>query len=517
MPLNPSDFRDLVAVVYARVSQDKNKNLSVPAQIEWAEQQCGRFEWPIAKVIADTDIGATRHSLKERQGYRELPEHLVPGRGEPRRVLVTRSSSRANRKLGDFAILRDLCAEHGTYWFSGGQLYDLDNPQDRRILAAEAVENEFGPEQSRFDSMQQLSRNFAEGKPHSREAFGYRIVYNRGVAVAREIDEAKASVVREMVARALAAESLHSIARWLTDSRIPVPTADMAMPCRRCSVTSGRKVLEAVDRRECGCDQGWRTEWKHTTVRKVLLSPTIAGLRAHKSPTTGEVTTTAAVWEPIIPIEDHHRLLAMAQDPKRRNASRGNAPRWLLSGILRCGKCEQRRLRSKMAGPDRPRNYVCESYCVSRNAELVDDLVQETVLRKLEDPALLEALRRTDAESESLSAEAKRLRDAYEKWIAEALDAELSPLEIKGYKDRKLPAVRAAETRANAAMPMPHVVAVAGPNAREVWHDEAQTPLPMKRDIIRSLLAITINPAGKKHEFGGSAGVETIDIQPLVA
>ncbi|MET7767523.1 recombinase family protein [Nocardia sp. NPDC005366] len=518
MPLNPNDFRDqLVAVIYARVSQDKSKGLSVPAQIEWAKELCERFGWAVLVVITDTDIGATRHSLKQRSGYLQLPAHLVPKPGEPRRVLITRSSSRANRKLGEHAMLRDLCAEHETLWFSGGQLYDLDNPQDRRILATEAVENEFAPEQSRFDSMQQLARNFAEGKPHGREAYGYTIIYRRGAAVGREIDPAEAPIVREMISRAMALESVRSIARWLKNSGISVPTADMAMPCRACSVTEGRKVLQAVDRRECPCPKDWLTDWTPTTVRKVLTSPTIAGLRSHKDAKTGEVFTTAATWEPIISVEEHHQVLGLISAPGRNPNARGTAPRWLLSGIPLCGKCERGRLSSHSGGTRRDRTYCCENHCVARDAELVDDVVTETVLRKLEDPQLLTALSRSTEQAKALTAKAEQMRKAYDKWIAEAIDAELSPLEIKAYKDAKKPAVEEAEAQAKAALPMPHVIAAAGPNAREIWADDERTPLETRRDIIRSLLSITIHPAGKKRGFGGRPGVETIDIQPLVA
>ncbi|MFI9408503.1 recombinase family protein [Nocardia gamkensis] len=515
MPLNPKDFPDLVAVIYGRVSQDKKKGLSVPEQVRWGREQCERFTWQVAKVITDTDISATRHAVKSRPGYQELPNHLVRRAGAPRRVLVTRSSSRANRQLLDFAVLRELCAEHGTYWYSGGQLYDMDNPQDRRILAQEAVENEYGPEQSRFDSMQQLARNFAEGKPHGKEAFGYRIVYERGQAVGRIPDPEKVPLVREMAARALGLESTGSIARWLTGRKVLVPSVDMALPCRACSRTQGRRVLEAVDRRYCPCDKSWMTRWDHTTVRNVLRSPTIAGLRGHRDKTTGVVETVPATWEPIITVEEHQRLLALFADPGRYLNHRGTAPRWLMSGIPRCGRCDAKL--QHHSGSRRRRTYRCPRFCVDRDAALIDDLVEETVLRRLEDPQLLAALARSDEDAAAAAEEAATLRAAYDKWVTEAIEADLSPLEIKQYKDRKLPAIKAAEARAQAAMPMPHVVAVAGPDARAKWDDSEQTPLQAKRDIIRSLLAVTVHPAGKKRGFGGRPGVETIDIQPLVA
>ncbi|MGW4768656.1 recombinase family protein [Nocardia sp. NPDC004278] len=519
MPLNPKDFPDLAPWIYGRNSQDKNKGLSVPQQVKWGRGECARFDWEDPRVTTDTDIGATRHTVKQRPGYKDLVAGLAEPAPEGKRwVLVTRSSSRANRQLLDFALLREMCAKLGVFWYSGGQLYDMNNPQDRRILAQEAVDNEYQPEQNRFDSMQQLKQNFLDGKPHGKEAFGYRIVYQRGKAVARVPDEATAPLVREMARRALELESAASIARWLTAQAVPVPSAGMGLPCRVCSVTEGRKVLEAVDRRYCPCDKAWMTRWDHVAVRNVLTSATIAGLRAHTDKATGRTETVAAVWEPIITAEDHDRLVAIYTDPARSAHNRGSAPRWLLSGIPRCGKCDGGKIRSRSGGSAaKARVYECERFCVARNAALVDDLVEETVLRRLEDPELLAALERSDEEAAAAAAEAKKLRAAYDKWVAEAIEAELSPAEIKQYKDRKLPAIKAAEARAQAAMPMPHVVAIAGPDARAKWDDDELTPLQAKRDIIRSLLSITIHPAGKRRGFGGAPGVETIDIQRLVA
>ncbi|WP_169814321.1 recombinase family protein [Nocardia mexicana] len=513
------------ATLYGRNSQDKKKGLSVPQQLRWGRDECGRFGWTVGRVISDPDIGATRHTVKQRPGYKELVAELsTPTRSGKPRVLVTRSSSRASRQLLDFAILRELCAKLHVYWYSGGQLYDLDNPTDRRILAQEAVDNEYQPEQNRFDSMQQLERNFLDGKPHGKEAFGYEIVYKRGKAVDRIPSPQKGPIVREMARLALQSRSSKTVARWLTSERVPIPSADMGLPCRRCSKTEGRRVLKAVDRRTCLCDKAWMTEWDHVMVRGVLTCHTIAGLRAHKDKATGTVTTTPATWEPLISLEDFDELQAMFSDPKRLAiGQQGSAPKWLLSGIPGCGKCggsvkSRSGGRRDRAGHLRPRNYECENQCVCRRAEPLDDLIEETVLRKLEDPGLLVALSRSDADAAAAQAEAKALRDTYDKWVAEAIAAELSPLEIKQYKDRKLPAIKDAEARAQAAIPMPHVVAAAGPDARAKWHDDQVTPLEAKRRIIRSLLSITIHPTGgKRTGYGTPASPELIDVAPLVA
>lgn len=522
MPLNPQDFPDLEAWIYGRNSQDKNKGLSVPQQVKWGRTECDRFSWTVAQTITDTDIGATRHAVKERPGYLELTQGLrQPAASGKRRVLVTRSSSRANRQLLDFAVLREMCASLGVLWYSGGQLYDMDNPQDRKILAQEAVENEFGPEQNRFDSMQQLRTNFLEGKAHGKEAYGYELVYKRGQVVDRVPCPVRAPIVREMVRRVLDdKESLSSVARWLTASGVLVPGVDMGYPCRSCSTFNGRRVIKKVDRRRCACPKDWRTTWDHVMVRQVLTSETIAGLRAHRVPSTeyadGYVETVPATWEPLITVEDHTRLLADLSESGRRTTP-GSEVRWLLTGIAQCWKCLGP-MAGKPANSRRKAIYLCrDNQCTSRNAELVEDVVIETVLRRLEDPELLQSLARTDEDASAALQEAETLRKQYADWLKDAVAADLSPFEIKAYKSQKEPAIKAAEARAQAAMPLPHVIAAAGPDARTKWEDDEITPLKAKRDIIDSLLTITVLAAsGRVTTFGGTAGVESIDIQRRV-
>jgi hypothetical protein len=106
----------------------------------------------------------------------------------------------------------------------------------------------------------------------------------------------------------------------------------------------------------------------------------------------------------------------------------------------------------------------------------------------------------------------------HEKWLSEAIDANLSPSDIALCKAKKTPLIEAAERRAQAALPMPHVAAAAGADARVRWHAPEVTPLEAKRDIIRSLVKVTLLSAvGKRKRFGGGAGVDTIKIERLVA
>ncbi len=524
MPLSPKDFPGLAAVIQARVSKvGKHKNERSPKeQIAWGRGECAQFGWSVCKVIDEGAVGATRHARKDRPGREVLRQELAAIAGRVKRgevpggVLVNWSSSRANRKVGDMAELRELCAEFRVYWYYGGVLYDMNDPDDRKRVAQDAVEDEHAPERNRLDSMRALAQNFAEGKPHGPEAFGFQIVYQRGRAVRRVPCPQNGPIFREMVRRALDMEPTYQIGRWLTREGVPVPSHDKSFPCNRCSVKDGRRVVRKVDRRSCPCPKTWRTQWDSNMVKRVLLSEAAAGLRVHVDE-NGERLTIKAAWEGLISVDEHERLKMILNDP-RRGTSNGSTPKWLLSGLLRCWKCDGPVVSRRKWGPE-TRYYVCKkNSCVGRKAKLVDALVEEVVLRRLEDPALLGALARTDEDAVAALTEARELRVSYEKWLNDAIDADLSPAEIAVYKARKAPLIEAAERRAQAALPMPHVAAAAGPDARAKWHDPELTPLEAKRDIIRSLVRVTIlSAAGKRRGFGVGAGVDTIEIEPLVS
>ncbi|WP_433526755.1 recombinase family protein [Nocardia pseudovaccinii] len=525
MPLSPKDFPGLAAVVQARVSKaGKYKNERSPKeQIAWARGECARFGWDVWRVIDEGAVGATRHSRKARPGRDELRQELEVLARRVKRgdasggVLVNWSSSRANRKIGDMAELRELCAEFGVYWYYGGVLYDMNDPDDRKRVAQDAVEDEHAPERNRIDSMRALAQNFAEGRPHGPEGFGLRIVYRRGKAVGRVECPENGPVFREMARRALELEKTYRIARWLSREGVLIPSHDKSFPCNWCSVKDGRRVVRKVDRRTCPCPKEWRTRWDSDMVKRVLMSEAAAGLRVHVDENGNRLTVKAA-WDGLISVDEHERLKLILNDPQR-GSFRGSAPRWLMSGIPRCWKCGSACVYRRSSDRKGYRYYTCRlNSCVSRKADLVDAFVEELVLRRLEDPGLLGSLARTDEDAVSALAEARELRDAYERWLTDAIDADLSPKEIALYKAKKLPSIEAAERRAQATLPMPHVAAAAGPDARAKWHDPEVTPLEAKRDIIRSLVKVTLlSAAGKRHGWVAGAGVDTIKVERLIA
>src|SRR5664280_2636329 len=103
-----------------------------------------------------------------------------------------------------------------------------------------------------------------------------------------------------LVARFLAGESLRSLASWLEAEGIT-------------TVAGGT--------------------WRTPTLRQMLGSPRIAGLRQHRGQVIGP-----AVWEPIITEQQRDQVLARIDTLS--TSGRRSPRRYLLSGLLRCGRCD---------------------------------------------------------------------------------------------------------------------------------------------------------------------------------
>jgi hypothetical protein len=180
-------------------------------------------------------------------------------------------------------------------------------------------------------------------------------------------NKVEARAIRESVARILAGESLNSVTKWLAEKEIH---------------TVEGKV------------------WRTPSLRQMLLTPRLYGVRVHQGQILGQ-----AAWKPIISPEDGERLRALMTDPSRR--TNRTARRYLLSGLCRCANCG-----SVMFSQPRneTRRYVCRSGldfggCGSMTviAPPLEDLVQQSVLIRLDSPALTRALDRASGdESESL-------------------------------------------------------------------------------------------------------------------
>jgi site-specific DNA recombinase len=202
-----------------------------------------------------------------------------------------------------------------------------------------------------------------EGRPHGPIGFGWTRVHeldSEGTRIARDvINEAEAELIRSAANDVLNGVSL-------------------------------RAVTQRIEAGELRPRRGQR--WTSTTVRLLLLRPSNAGLRVHR----GTVLSHEPMGPAILSITDHQRLVALFNDPSRKGKNKGGTPRWLLSGIVVCGRCQNTKVNVTTGGQRRLRPaYTCVRQdaehpgCYARSwVDEIDAWVGELIDQKMTDPKL---------------------------------------------------------------------------------------------------------------------------------
>lgn len=162
------------------------------------------------------------------------------------------------------------------------------------------------------------------------------------------------------------------------------------------------------------------TQWRLTSLRKMLLSPRLAGILVNKG---HEVGRSDAV-EPILDEQTFRRLFEVLT--RRNHGQRSHRGKQLLTGLLLCGVCG-RSLNSNVKkgshGQNNVRVYGCraDGQC-NIKGEAVERVYVEKLFERLSDRRFTAALARADDET-GLIVEELRLQNA-------ELDA------LKGHADR---------------------------------------------------------------------------------
>ena len=338
--------------IYARISADvEGTGLGVARQLEDCRKLAADRGWPIGDEYVDNDVSA--YSGKPRREYARMLADLTSG---ARDAVIVYNLDRLHRRPVELEEFVTLCESSGVRDVATVTA-DIDLGNDdglfmARIFAAFAAK-ESGRKSARV--RRKLLQNAEQGLPHgSVRPFGYE-------SDKITLRDAEAKVIREMVDRYLAGASIRSLTIWLNDAGIAPAVAK---------------------------------SWQTSAVRQILTSGRIAGLREHHGEVIGPAT-----WTAIITPAERDRILARMAT---RALTKTRAPRtYLLSGMLRCGRCGNRVFsQARHSNPDnRVRRYVClkgpdHGGCgrLTVVASPVEELLTDAVLTRLDSPQLAEAL-----------------------------------------------------------------------------------------------------------------------------
>jgi site-specific DNA recombinase len=471
----------LRCAIYARLSRDdageaENVEIQKAECVDYAERQ----GWTVAEIFEDNDISAYSGAFRPR--YQALLDFIQEGNAEV--VLVT-ETTRLNRKLwesiGLFRLAEStpLCQIATT---DGGG-YELSTPQGIHNAIAAAIDAEkeslrLSERQRRKKRVQAKNGQYAGGpRPYGYEKDG------------TTVREAEAAIIRECAARLIGGYSLRSLA------------ADLNL----------RGVLNSTGK-----------SWHSLTLKRVLMSKRIIGIRVHQTTTVvngqriEEVNEYPAQWPAILdPVTWEHVQLILRAERRRHGGQPGQ--HYLLTGLVVCGRCGaylKGGRKPDKAGDKRRRRYQCRHFdgntglktgCgrISRLAEPVEQLVTEAVLYRYDSEGMAQAYEQLGRPQvrdllDQYNAQKLKLDDLIADYATGLLNRE-QLAQAKTIVERALDETRAKldhtqHGRTLAALPI-------GQTVKEAW--EQNTNLDWRRSLIALIVEkVIIRPGySRKHRW----------------
>ncbi len=307
----------------------------------------------MARLYVDNDVSAFKAKVK-RPEFERLLSDLESGALDG---VVVYDLDRFARQPRDLERAIEIFDTRPSLAFATVQSdLDLSTPDGKthaRVMIAFA-------NKSSMDTSRRLKRKNLElaqrGIPRStRRPFGYE-----GDRVT--ICDAEAGLIRQAATDVLHGMSMHSIARRWNEQGVKTSTGG---------------------------------EWRQSTLRRLLVSPHIAGYRIHQRQIAvdahGEKVT--AQRPPILDIPTWEALCAFLCDPERTGRhTHPGGHKHLLSGLVRCGKCGAKMTASKNPRRRQAHMYACKPATTNGGCggmgvagTRLDELVAQLVLRHLSD------------------------------------------------------------------------------------------------------------------------------------
>jgi site-specific DNA recombinase len=240
----------------------------------------------------------------------------------------------------------------------------------------------------------------------------------------------------------------------------------------------------------------------------VLANPRNAGWRAMRpvNPTSGrreffhDEPTAKGLWPAVVSDEVWRGTVATLKDPRRRS-SPGNTPKYLLSGIARCGwdGCGLPVFTSFNSGV---RTLRCQSRRhVNRRADVIEAFVETAVIgyfqgpgKVLRPPPAVPAVERARGEAAVVRARLKGLAGLLASGDLDVVDVRDASVELRA-RLVELEADIADASRVDVAARLRGV-----DDPALVWDSMG---LPLQREVLRAVATVVIRP-GLPGQTGGS-------------
>lgn len=397
---------------YLRLSSDRSGDgYGVDRQRQDAIDLIKRRGWTAGPEFLDNNRSAARG--KQRPAFQQLLRTIEAGQLE---AVVAWNLDRLARTARDRLALIEACQKHRVLIaLVRGSDIDCSTAAGRMTagILGEVAQHEIDQKSER---QVRASEQAAEQgrRVGGRRPFGFE---QDGVTVR----QAEADAIRRAYRDVLVGVSLTTIAREWNSSGLNTGKTRFAKG-----------------------HEGQPSRWTHDTVRRVLMNPRNAGIRALR----GE-ERAPAVWEALVPEETYRAAVRVLSEPTRFSGGTGTPGRQLLSGVALCSCCgatvhgggaSHRKPIYRCSGREGGASGVGTGvgHHVNRLAEPCDDYVTAACIARLcrPDAPLLTRSPDDGLDVAALRDEAQVVRVRLDSFAAEFADGELTASQLRVATER---------------------------------------------------------------------------------
>ncbi len=315
--------------VYARLSKAQGDALGIDRQLELCRKVAATSGWDVVEEFTDHGRSAYTRGLV-REGYEALLALVSARRVD---TVLAYHVDRLFRQDRERLRFYDLLTEAGVHSVLSvdGSDYDLRTADGRRAFrdAGSAAEYASDRQSERLRRKHDEIAEAGRWQGGGRRPFGYDVVGPKPFRL--RVNRKEARFIREAMNHIIRGGSLHRlVVDW----------------------NEGRRTTPSGNR------------WTLTDMRRVLLSPQVAGIRVHRRGGT-VVGEYDGDWKAILSRDEHELLKATMGDPARRTAGfsgkreASTGRRHPLTGLIRCGECGMKLAGKRATG--KARSYACTS------------------------------------------------------------------------------------------------------------------------------------------------------------
>ncbi|MEV6609889.1 recombinase family protein [Kutzneria sp. NPDC051319] len=537
-------------VKYLRASQDaQGYSISVQSQLDEGEEFFEEHGILDGGVFCDNDISASVYATEERPDYEAAINEVRSGRAN---LIWFFDASRGQRDLEIFARVRRILIDAGGALSYNGRVYDMNDPNDRKATARDAVEAENFIDTLVVNIRRGVRKRAKSGKHAGPQAYGYNRVYSpeTGKSLGWVINWEQAKTIRRIVRWCLELKSLGWIARRLNEAGVPCardgkwtrahvlklaelyqhpkqwraflaqlepqarPVAQRAVALVEAgeSFKGAAKLLNSE-----GVPWVIPSKWDTTKVRNIALSKAAAAIRIHHGQEHMvkvldgkggfKMVAVKAAWSPIVRRSEHVQLSAVLRAPERQRNTNTETLEHLWSGTATCRTCGLGFGRG--SSKDGPR-YRCPKGHASRDYYALHAYLLEFALCTLERPDAAEIFRLKTSKAEAATADqaAQELRAELAMWQADAAAGNVSRESFRAIEPGLLERIRQAEAAARRVRVPAALENMTGVNARAAF---ARLDIEGQRAVVRTIMRPVIGPSATRGKGAKEMDTSTID------